>query len=302
MGMVAKLEAEGRITGVGDPDWKRQASQQTVTPPMSIKIGDEWVSYAGLDPAASTVAAAATASRRYRQKGQTTPPEIATALVAGGAQSLTESTYADSLMTFVEMIGETAETVKEGKNLGSSTRNLVVGQAANVANPSFVRWINQEFLDPAARDTTGDDSFTDRVVGRIKSGIPGQSTDLPQRYDVYGRPMENLRQPDYVETDPAVIELSELADNYDKTLIGPVGPLLDTNGDGEKDRLNAEDYQMYQAQSGYYLREGFRALQQEPNWGTLSEEEKVAIVKDLYAEAKKQAKDDLWPEPEELEQ
>src|SRR3546814_9124304 len=59
--------------------------------------------------------------------------------------------------------------------------------------PAALRQYNQAVHDPIKRDTTGDKTFLDRVYGRIASGIPGLSEQLPAKHDLYGDEMQQGR-------------------------------------------------------------------------------------------------------------
>src|SRR3546814_19326318 len=69
----------------------------------------------------------------------------------------------------------------------------IVGSLGSSLVPAALRQYNQAVHDPIKRDTTGDKTFLDRVYGRIASGIPGLSEQLPAKHDLYGDEMQQGR-------------------------------------------------------------------------------------------------------------
>src|SRR3546814_10044831 len=67
----------------------------------------------------------------------------------------------------------------------------IVGSLGSSLVPAALRQYNQAVHDPIKRDTTGDKTFLDRVYGRIASGIPGLSEQLPAKHDLYGDEMRS---------------------------------------------------------------------------------------------------------------
>lgn len=293
----AAKAAAGELTGIGDPDFKKEGALSAARPPMSIKIGNEWISYQGLDPISAPMAAAATAVERSGGKLEFTDPQLYKGLIIGMAEALKSSSYAESISNLISATSEGIESIEQGESLGPQMANLLGGQVATVSSPAFVRWVNQKFLDTAARDTRGDGSFTDRVTGRIKSGLPELSETLPQRHDVYGRPVENPRQERFVEDDPVVQELHELEKSSDDVLVGVPGARVKdyrSNPEGEMVTLTAEDRQEYQRVSGSYFLEAMRVISEAEGWKSASDDIKKEAIKELLGEAREAAREDLF--------
>lgn len=298
LGYFGYLASEGLMTGIeGDP-WKEGQARSAVKPPMSIKIGDEWVSYAGFDPIAGQMAAAATIVERSEKTGEVISSGNLGALVAGMAETLVHSSYAESLLNTLKMVEEGRQLVQEGETPGSDTGNFVAGQAANVMNPAFVRWVNQEFLDPAARDTSAEGDVVSRALARVQAGTPGLSEGLPQKHDVFGRPMETMRQERMVETDPTILEINRLEEKDNKIVLGPVDRTIYKNTDYQT-KLNSEQYELYQSYSGSWAVEDITAAMADPEWETLTDEERIDRIKKIRDDARKQARDQLFPLTEE---
>jgi len=307
MATWAALAMEDKITGVENPDYKKQAGLGAVRPPYSIKVGDEWVSYKGLDPLSSQIAAVATSVERRKDDTAPISLEDGKNLVIGMAAALKENSYAESLFNLMELLQEGREIVTEGKDPTYVTANLLGGHASNILTPNFVRWVNQEFVDPYARDATGDDSVSDRIYGRAFSGMPSPvanalglegSQDFPQRYDAFGRPALNARQERFEEEDPTILELDRLERLSDKLVLGLVGPRAKV--DGEERRLTAEEYQAYQQLSGLWIVEDVRAEMETDDWQLMTDEEKIAAVKKIVKDARKAAREELFSPEEDV--
>lgn len=307
MATWAALAMDGKITGVENPDYKKQAGLGAVRPPYSIKVGDEWVSYKGLDPLSSQIAAVATSVERRKDSEAPISMEDGKNLIIGMAAALKENSYAESLFNMMELIQEGSSILTEGKDPTYVTANLVGGHASNILTPNFVRWVNQEFIDPYARDATGDDSVSDRIYGRAFSGMPSPvanaiglegSQDFPQRYDAFGRPALNARQERFEEEDPTILELDRLERLSDKLVLGLVGPRAKV--DGEERRLTAEEYQAYQQLSGLWIVEDVRAEMETEDWQLMTDEEKIAAVKKIVKDARKAAREELFSPEEDV--
>jgi hypothetical protein len=170
--------------------------------------------------------------------------------------------------------------------------------------PAAARQYNNT-LDPVARDTTGDRSFGDRVLGRVKSGIPGASTDLPARSDVYGQTV--TKDPDIgtaitgvgkerkAVSDPVMVELQRLERTQNKTLVTP--PSKAWNGV----TLNAEQFQEYQRLSGQVFIDGMREEMLSFEWLDMSDDQKKERVKKVLNASRKEVREILFPKEEKPE-
>lgn len=294
LGYFGYLTSQGLMTGMETEPWQEGQARSAVKPPMSIKIGDEWVSYAGYDPIAGQMAAAATVVERAKKTGEVISSGNLAALAAGMAEALIHSSYAESLLNSLKMVEEGRELVQEGETAGAATSNFVAGQAANVLNPAFVRWVNQEFLDPASRDTSADGTLLERIQARASAGTPGLSEGLPQKFDVFGRPTLNPRQERQVESDPTVLEINRLEQMDDKIILGPPDRTIYKNTDYQT-KLTSEQYQMYQQYSGGWTVEDVASAMASPEWQTMTDEDKIDWIKKIRDDAREAARNQLFP-------
>lgn len=290
---IGTKAADGEVSGIGNPDYQQQKEEQATKPPMSIKIGDEWVSYAGLDPIAGMVAAVSTAVERSQAKDEPLPAEIGWAFISGMAESLLKSTYADSVANLINMAGEGVKVARGQETPKTGIENFIGGQVANITNPAFVRWYSQKFLDPKQRDISGDGTLMSGVAGRAMAGVPGVSETLPVKHDVYGREITNARQDKYVEKDPAILELARLSKLLpDKALISEVKR---SDLDKMPKPILSKDLQAYQQKSGEYIVETVRNLQDGGGWDKLSDAEKLKLVIKIKKDMRANAREALFP-------
>lgn len=288
----------GDFTGVAPGDPKKAQAEASYKPPMSIKIGDEWVSYKGLDPVATQMAAVATMAERAQQ-GEAAPAHQVMGLVVGLASALKSNTYAESLSNTIDLTKETIDAIERGDmKRTTGLANAAGGVAGSLINPGFARWINQEFIDPYARDTTGDRTFTGRVIGRATAGTPWAGSDQPQKYDVFGNEVMNPRMDKMVNKDPVIEEVARLEKGYgDKVLM--TAPQRKFTRDGQEIELTGEQYSELQRISGYYFMQDMSQMVGTEEWASYSDDEKRDYIKELLTDARDAAKEYLFPSEED---
>lgn len=294
------MAANGDITGADDPNYKKAFSLSAVTPANSIRLGDEWMSYQGWDPLAGMMSAVSTA---YERSDGQLSLETAAGLVSGFSEAMMKSTYAESVTNSMELFQEVVEGITTGEmSKKQATANFLAGQTANlIPAASFTRWMNQNFIDPNSRATKGDSSVADRMTNRIKAGIPFLSDDLPAKFDIFGRPVQNPRQERLVETDPVIKAVHEVDRNTKDIIFGAVSDRVKKDGVPQT-KLTAEEHQRYQEVTGLFFYEDASTDINDPLWKELTPEEKQEQLAYRYEEAKKYAREYLFPEPEEVEE
>jgi len=294
----ADKAAQGELV-FGDPNYKKETALSAVRPKMSIKINGKWQSYYNLDPLSAPMAAAAMAVERAGGKADLTDKDFYLGLTLGMAQALKNSSYAESIGNIIDATSESKESLEKGDfKVGPQLGNLVGGQISTVANPAFVRWINQKYLDPYMRNTRGESgSFGERLGNRIEAGTPMFSKELPERYDVYGRPAPNARQERPEETDPVVQELNRLERSQKEVLVGAPGSNVNdyrTNPQGERVTLGGKDREDYQRLSGTYFLDAMREVMQYPGWQQADDNLKKEAIKEVLDDARKTARAELF--------
>lgn len=303
---VASQAFEGNINGDGPKDYQKRNAWMGRNLPNSIKIGDDWHSIQGLEPVSTNILGIATLVERYKagEISHDDYVEAAYSAVHGIASVLSENSYMESFNQLMKIFSG------DPKQEETAMTNFMASMASSLTTPAILRGYSRS-VDTAVRDTTGDGSLTDRLYGRIASGVPGLSETLPQRSDVYGRPqsrdilgsaMFTRSDTKAEETDPAVLEIARLEDSSEKLILGaPSKSGIKVNG--EKRRLNAEEFQMYQALSGYWITSAVNQYMTDPEWATLSDNDKIEVIKDTTNQARKAAREYLFdPEDDQPEE
>lgn len=299
---LAAQAYNGSITGEGPSDYRKRAEWLATHQPNSIKIGDEWFSLAGLEPVSTNVSGIATLVERYKA-GELSDEDFSKSAIAfaqGVGAVLVNNSYLEGLSDIVSMGSGDPQQAQ------NAVTNFVAGLASSATTPAVLRAYTQS-EDTAIRDTTGDGTLSDRIVGRIKSAVPGLSEQLPQRFDVYGRGMERNRVASpfvtridtrMEEDDPVIVELADLASKTDKVIVGPPQRTI-TTYNGEKRRLTAEEFQQYQQLSGFWTVEELRHEMADPYWNELDSEEKIEIIKEILADMRATAREYLFDTEED---
>lgn len=298
------------ITGNGPSDYKKRAAWLKTHQPNSIKVNGKWRSIQGLEPVSTIILAPSTIVERVKA-GEITldKADIGTSVasaVHGIASLLSENAYLEGFTDLID-IG-----IGDKNKAANAFENFVAATAAAVTVPAIVRKYSQT-QDNAVRDTTGDGSLEDRIYGRIVSGIPGMSQQLPQKYDTAGQPMtREFGGPDMLSRsltmeptdDPAIQEMGRLEDLTKKVVVGaPTKHGIKV--DGVQRTLTAEEYQEYQYLSGYWITEVLRQEMATPEYQAMTDEEKIDMLTSrngIVASMRKAARDYLFdPEDEEEE-
>ena len=167
----------GMLTGnyPSDPA-KRTAMMQSKVPPLSIKIGDRWIGYNGIEPV-HTVLALVTDTmsmiRDARLNGMDTKD-----LVVGTAEVI-RNAFLDK--TFTEPLARLLVATQEPNRAES----MIVG-LTNGLTPNLLNQIGK-IQDPVLRETR-DPELSAWIMNNLYSRIPGLRQELPVRPDVLGQP------------------------------------------------------------------------------------------------------------------
>lgn len=313
--IVAKA-LEGDITGDGPSNYAKR--EELVAggkwKPNSIKIGDKYVSIKGLDPLALNVRVLANMAEKIKYdktpEGLKDVGDMTANVVRSLITSLADANFTQGLFTFIGGL-------EDGEMAESKFNNWAAGMVGSLT-PAVVR---KNSNDEAIRNTTGDGSFLSRVGGRLQSGLPDflpwvdGAKDLPQRYDVYGRPRtrdETVGSPVFSrievskgEEDPVVNELQRLASDS-KTLIGPVARkdlyTAITKAEGGLRPIEADELETYQYLAGTYVLEKAREIMATDEYKAMDDEARFKLIKKESSKMRKAAREALYPVPEEGEE
>jgi len=178
--MVAKLTAEGHITGGGPSDEGQRANLRVQGwQPYSVRIPgtNEYVSYMGLEPFASVFSLGADGAEIFMdsQASDAEMEKIAAGLAAMAANQLTDKTFMSGFSNLVSTLSDpTRYATSTAQDLVASLVPRVVSQAEKVGIPGLVQ------ADPIMRQTR-------TLIDELRAQVPGFSQSLPPRRNVYGQ-------------------------------------------------------------------------------------------------------------------
>jgi hypothetical protein len=305
---------EGEIVGEGPSNYqKREALEGGGWMDNSVIEDGKYVDTTALnlsllpDDLHNATASNVASIREAHDKGEDVTGSLALAMKAL-MSALGEESFANSLEPYVAAFDKKDEEGVQGAN--------AVGSLASQFVPAAARQLNQQVLDTTKRNTTGDRSFEDRVKGRVMSGIPGLSNKLPAKYDVYGDvktqgrstlAMSNYRE---IKSDDVAKELFRLEKASKDTLISP------TKGSFSSiDAVGADLNPVYVAKvsdkglitmtgvgreelqrvQGYWIRQWMAEEMASSDYGSMTDEEKFALAKDIRKDAGEAAKEHMLP-------
>lgn len=171
------LAKNGFMTGVTDKDEQGERNVRTLGGRQdgALKVGDKWISIAGLSPVANAFIVGAT----WYDSGKGAIWKILTSPETFGATSA--AAFRD--LPMVRGVSDAMEALQNPKRFAGQA-------AANMAGsfvPSIVNEAGQ-MTDTARRETRAD-SLPGQVARAVANRVPGLRQQLPERLDVFGRPI-----------------------------------------------------------------------------------------------------------------
>jgi hypothetical protein len=194
----AAASVEGRITGSG-PTRKadREALMRTGWQPYSIKVGDQWYSYSGLEPVSAFLAIAADYAE-YAQRED--DDSLINEVFVGGTMAFAE--YMKEL-PMLQGVAEVAGLLGLGRNetdsddkrvldtIGKIGGGFAIGGSPAGAYSSMVAAI-ERLYDPTTQDVRASPDLPMGVRGfveafnRYRSRIPAFNDSLPNQLNLWG--------------------------------------------------------------------------------------------------------------------
>lgn len=200
----ASIAAEGGLTGRG-PERKadREALMRDGWQPYSLKIGDSYYSYSGMEPMSALLAIAAD----YAEYAQNEPDADKIEQVFLGAtyglyEYLKEQPYLQGVADIAKLIGTNQQGAVDGKKivdgLAKQFGGFAIGGSPAGAYSSAVATIDR-MLDPTNKDTRANPDLPMGVRGfveafnKYRSRLPVFSNDLPESLNLWGEPVLRSR-------------------------------------------------------------------------------------------------------------
>ncbi|AHE52823.1 hypothetical protein NX02_05420 [Sphingomonas sanxanigenens DSM 19645 = NX02] len=270
---IYSLAAGGNITGAGPLDANaRELMKADGWQPFSIRVGDTWYSYQRMDPFAMTIGVAADLYEKRTHMTDRQAEHETGLLIASIMQNLADKTWLSGASDFAKAMDDPQRFLPSyiGRTAGSMTVPTIVAAGTRT-------------IDPVQRDTR-------TPLDYIKARIPGLSSTLPARRDVFGRPVEREGGvgPDFLSpiatkaarNDPLVREMLDINARFGKMPRRIKGV-----------QLTPQHYSEMTRMAGQKIERGVRAAMASPSWRTLSDQGKVKVVDRIKREAREDARD-----------
>ena len=196
------LAGEGMITGRG-PARKadRDALLRDGWQPYSLKIGDKYYSYSGMEPISALLAVAADYAEYAKHETDASKiEEVFLGGTYGLYEYLKEQPYLQGVAEVAKLLGTTQQGEVDGKKivdgLVKQFGGFVIGGSPAGAYSSLLAGI-ERLSDPANRDTRASPELPMGVRGfveafnKYKSRLPYFSADLPEALNLWGDPTKS---------------------------------------------------------------------------------------------------------------
>ncbi len=194
------MSAEGLLTGRG-PERKadREALMRDGWQPYSIKMGDAYYSFNGMEPVSALLAIAADYAEYARHEPDASKVEqVFLGATYGLYEYLKEQPYLQGAADFVKLFGLNQQGSIDGKKvidgLVKQFGGFVIGGSPAGAYSSLVAGI-ERMLDPTARDTRANPDLPMGLRGfaeafnKYRSRLPYFNADLPESLNLWGDPI-----------------------------------------------------------------------------------------------------------------
>jgi hypothetical protein len=289
MATASTLAAEGYITGGGPTDPKMKSIKyNTGWQPYSVKIGDKYYAYNRLEPVGMALGLAADMAEIMGQVGDVEAEELAAAAVMAIAKNTTSKTW-------LRGMSEALKAWDQPDRYG----NRYLQRFAASTVPAAVAQV-ERVVDPQMRAVYS-------LMDAIKDRVPGYSDDLPPRRNIWGDPIvlggglgPDIASPIYtseVKDSPIDNELLRL-----ETPISM--PQKTMSFEGVPVELQPKEYDRFLVlmnsiplHTGKTLKKSLDHLvTRDPDYRRLTDEQKELRIREIVAEAKERAKEQLVEE------
>lgn len=307
------IAAEGQISGRG-PGRKadRDALLRDGWQPYSIKVGDSWYSYSGMEPVSAMLAIAADYAEYAKHEPDADKIEQ---VFMGGTyglyEYLKEQPYLQGISEVAKAIGMNQSGQVDGKavvnNLAKQFGGFAIGGSPAGAYTSLVAGI-ERLLDPAARDPRASPELPMGVRGfveafnRYRSRLPVFNEALPESLNLWGDPVLQSRGNPMELVLPTRVSPAQfsLVDDALVRIGSPVG-MPERKVDGVE--LDAVQYNRLITIYGKELpaKQSIMDVMMSPGFTMLSLDDQQKIVQSTHSKFVQAARDQLKREDPELQ-
>ena len=174
MAYMSTLAANGLITGGGPKDKTlRQTKMQTGWKPYSFKIGNEYISYARIEPLGSLFGLAADAADIMGQLSEADAAKLASALTVAISRNVAQKTFVKGLAGTLNAV--TSQEVKQVNSFLEKELPTILPYSSALGQTA-------KNLDPVMREVNS-------IMDAFKAKLPGYSSDLPPHRNLWGEPV-----------------------------------------------------------------------------------------------------------------
>lgn len=183
MGTATLMAGAGYMTGGGPKDTKmRKLLEDQGWKPYSVRVGDRYIPMNKFEPIGSLVALAGDLSDIAGAVGDDIPVTDAQQLGGLIAWAAVKRLTPEMMM---DSFGRLFQAIEDGDLSG-----FIADRAAKSVPLAGMANVARQGEDPSARDTRADPNdpfpFLQEVMNKVKNQIPGFSTDLPPRKNIWG--------------------------------------------------------------------------------------------------------------------
>lgn len=169
-----------QITGhFVDPSVRATREAQGI-PPMSIKVGNRWVSYDKVEPLSTVLGTVADGFESWNKLKREGKDAELGEMAKVAFQTVGQNVFNK---TFTEQLGNMMMALQQPERYGNAFAQLL-----NPLVPSVIAQ-GAKFNDPMKRDVKGE-NILETVTNPLRARIPGMREQLPQAYDLLGQPVK----------------------------------------------------------------------------------------------------------------
>lgn len=173
------LVADDRLTGEYSLDPEVRTRQiASGKPPSSIRFGDRWYGYAGIEPLHTVLSLTANTMEAVRD-GKLKGQELTA--YAGDLAKVIKASFLDK--TFTEGLSNIMGAMEDPNKVPATLVALSNGLTPNILN-NIAR-----IEDKVAREVR-DPEMSTWILNNLKARLPGQRQDVPVQYNVAGQPRQ----------------------------------------------------------------------------------------------------------------
>ena len=293
MTVIGAFAAQGMVTGGGPSDPQEMAAwRRTGWQPYSIKVGDIYVSYSRVEPMGMLFGLASDFVAISGLADENLQPEVdklAGAILASISKNVTSKTWLEGVSSAIEAFDDPDRYM--GRFVEGYVRSVVPTGIAQV----------ERSMDPDLEAIYG-------MVDALKSRIPGLSSDMPKRRDLWGNKISTAVSKDrsWAEIASSVVNpfyvSKDKTSPIDKELIRLDSPIAKPKRvqsfDGVAYEMNAQQYDDFMVSmntiklmsTGKNLKDSLNDLVRDPDYKTMEDDQKVTMIRRYFDDAKREAK------------